>query len=167
MNTAQLSAWVHQNQKPLAVAGAVVVGGLGLMKARASKAAAAGGAGGAAPLGTAFAAGPAVAGTVPYDSTASDVYNALESQLTDLQNTLAAPPIPVPVAPTSNQDWVNQAVTEWAKAGKNPMDLQAALDQYTHGQAINSAQQTGIGWTISKFGAAPEGTQGVSRVVPA
>lgn len=100
MNTAAATQWFEQNKKTVAVAGAVVVGGFGLMKARKGKA------GGETPpartvgdMGPAGAAG--FAQSAPYDSSSSDVYNQLQPQIERLQQRLESP-IPVPVPPAAS-----------------------------------------------------------------
>jgi hypothetical protein len=102
VNSAQLSAWVAQNKVAvLGVAGAGAVG-LGL---QARKKKAAGDTGGIAK-DTALTSGAAVAGTVPYDSSASDAYNALMPaiqhlyDLYDQQQGDTGTPIPLPVQDT-------------------------------------------------------------------
>lgn len=100
---AQLNAWVEQNKKPLAIAGAAAVAGIGLLKARKNKAGAQGSPSPLTPLpaGTAFTAGPNLVGSVPgvYSSAGTDVYNALQGQLDKMQDQLNGPPIPVPAPP--------------------------------------------------------------------
>jgi hypothetical protein len=103
VNAGQLQAWFSQNQKPVlgvAAAGAV---GLGVLRARRAKAAAGGSPTGGSSAGTAFATGPAVAGTTtPYDSSVVDGYNALQDQLYALNDRLNTP-TPVPAAPKASK----------------------------------------------------------------
>jgi hypothetical protein len=106
VNAAQLQAWFAANQKPVlgvAAAGAV---GLGVLRARKRSAAGGGASGrGAVPAtaGTAFATGPAIAGTAtPYDSSVLDAYNGLQEQLDGITNRLTAP-LPVPEAPVASK----------------------------------------------------------------
>lgn len=100
-------AWLEQNKKTVAVVGAVGVGGLALAKR---------GGGGAdvtttgeeAAAGAGAAYGLSYAGGAAYDSTGSDVYNALQPQLEslgqkqsaleELLNKLNEKPAPTPVA---------------------------------------------------------------------
>lgn len=103
MNAAQLQAWLQQNQKAVfgvAAAGAV---GFGVLKRRKSAAAGGTAAPGASSAGTAFATGPAIAGTAtPYDSSVVDGYNALQDQLYALNDRLSTP-TPVPAAPKASR----------------------------------------------------------------
>lgn len=124
-------------------------------------------------------------GGTAYDSSSSDVYNALQpqleavgnavDQLRDLFQTVPVPgtpttPTPAP-APTysSNRDWLNAAIGGWTQQGEkyNARDIQAALSGYLGGTTTSTAQQYGINWAVSKYGAPPEGTAGVGPVVPA
>jgi hypothetical protein len=106
VNLADLTAKIQSNGKPLAVAGAVGVAGLALLKRKQ--------AGGDVSKGTAApAAGGSLAtpnGQVVYSSEASDVYNAIQPQLetigfglNKLLNDKSAPDadstIPVPADP--------------------------------------------------------------------
>jgi hypothetical protein len=104
VNAAALQAWLEQNKKPvLAVAGAGVVGLALLRKKKTAAAGGIGGGGAPASAGTAFATGPAIAGTAtPYDSSVSDVYNSLQGQLDSLNTKLTAP-IPTPAAPSASK----------------------------------------------------------------
>lgn len=169
MNTAQLSALFQQHKIPiLAGAGGVVV----LLGLRARKAGATSASSStpttASSSGTPVTYGPPQAFTgAAYDSSTSDVYNALEQQWEQWKSTQSPTPVPAVVTPTSNTDWINQAVKGWTDAGNNPIDLQAALTQYVQGQPINTAQESGIGWAIKNYGTAPQGTQGTSPIVKA
>lgn len=115
MNTAQLQAWFTANQKPIlgvAAAGAVV---LGVRRSRKKAAAAGGASSSGVPAGTAFATGPAIAGTTtPYDNSYVDGINSLQQQIYGITDKLAAP-VPVPAAPAaskmfapdpSNKNWI-------------------------------------------------------------
>ena len=113
MNLGQLTATIEKNKKPLAVAGAVGVAGLALMKRQQ--------AGGDVGTGTTGKASTTAAGSlatpngqVVYSSEASDVYNAIQPQLetigtaiNQLLNTKSTPdptatiPVPAPPKPTT------------------------------------------------------------------
>ncbi|MDO8107149.1 hypothetical protein Q6348_08060 [Isoptericola sp. b441] len=111
MNLAQLKASLARNKKPLAIAGAVGVAGLAWATSRRKS-------GGATSSGTSSAVSypsgsapspsyytPGSAGT--YDSTGTDVYNALQPQLQDIRDQLnqlnnpdpSTIPTPVPADP--------------------------------------------------------------------
>jgi hypothetical protein len=111
VNLNGLKAGFERNKKGLAVAGAVAVGGLALMQAR--KGGTAGPQAGQ-PGATAVPAripAPAsqqtasASGWAPYDSTASDVYNALQPMLERVSNQLDTQRSPIPLPPmASNLD---------------------------------------------------------------
>ena len=92
-------AWIAQHRVPLGVAGAVAVALLAYTRSRSKGAGAPAG----AAAGSAITAGGQTAGMSGggYDSTGSDVYNALEPMLEGLTNSLAAlsNSVPVPAAP--------------------------------------------------------------------
>lgn len=170
MNLSQLGATLG-NKRVLGAAGAVAVGGLALMQARKRDAGGSPAAGGmTAPLAT--GGKPTYGYPVSYagpDNSSSDVYNAIQPQIEYLQRLAekqAAVAVPVPTPPPmTNQEWLRRATTAWAQLGRNPIDIQAALGQYTAGQAINRHQADGVGWAVREFGAAPEGTSGTSPIV--
>jgi hypothetical protein len=96
VNAAQLQQWAQQNRKPLLITGAAVAGGLGLLTARKGKTA------GDPPLAETgmTANGATLTGTVPaYNSSSSDLYNAIQPQLENLQSIFDATKSPIPVAP--------------------------------------------------------------------
>ena len=169
MNAAKLKALFTKNRVALGALGVAAVAALA-WRARTST----GGDAGTAsdvyqPAGTATNPSYYTA-TGAYDSTATDIYNAIQPQLEELRE--IADRIPVPgkettpdTGITTNQSWLSSAIKGWADAGKNPLDIQAALTQYVNGQPVNVAQTAGINWAIKKYGAAPEGTTGVSKVV--
>lgn len=177
LNLAALKASFAKNKTPFAVAGVAVVGLLA-WRARTAKS----GATTAAPLAAGTTGYPA--STSPgstssgYSSTSSDVYSAIQpqleaigqtqAQLKDLLGQTQTPPIPVPAAPaapSTNQDWINSAISGWAGLGRNPIDIQAALSQYVQGQPVNQYQTPGIEWAVQKYGAAPQGVAGTSPTV--
>jgi hypothetical protein len=175
VNAGQLEAAFAKNKPAIIGAGVVGVVGFALYSRR-KDASVPDGAG----AGTAAAAYSAGMQTVPmsgaggvYDSSASDLFGAispqlesLQGQLTDLQGAKATPgTVPVP-KPSNNTAWMNAAVQGWTQQGKNALDIQAALSQYVAGRPVSSGQQAGINWAIKTYGAAPQGTKAVSRVVP-
>lgn len=103
MTGAELQAWFAANQKPVLGVAAAAAVGVGVLRAR-KRAATGGGTGGApATAGTAFASGPAIAGTAtPYDSSVLDVYNGLQDQIDGITTKLTAP-LPVPQAPVASK----------------------------------------------------------------
>jgi hypothetical protein len=98
MNLASLRATFTRNKMPLAAAGALLVVALAWRARTSAKINAAGTTPTAAAAGTS-ATGTTAAGGTSYDSTASDVYNAIQPQLEQLQQ--MASQIPVPGTPTS------------------------------------------------------------------
>jgi len=97
VNAGQLPAWFEANKKPVLGVAAAGVAGLALMRARKRTAGATAGGLSSPAVDTALATGPAIAGTVPYDSSAIDGYNDLQNQiykLTDQQQQQS--PVPVP-----------------------------------------------------------------------
>lgn len=106
MNAGQAAAWVKANQKPIAIAGAVGVAGLALLKKKA-------GGGTASVDATAASAGTWGTQAAPqgaaYDSTSSDVYNAISPQIEALARNQDAitsaleklKQIPTPAPPTT------------------------------------------------------------------
>lgn len=89
MNLADLTSKLEANKKPLAIAGAAGVAGLALMKRRQ----AGGDVGTATATGTTSAVRPgsslaAPNGQVVYSSTGSDVYNAVQPQLSTIGTAL-------------------------------------------------------------------------------
>jgi hypothetical protein len=101
VNLAGVRSALEQNKKPLAIAGAVAVGGLALVKSKGGAAEKSAG----APISVQSTGGQAAraAGGV-YDSSSSDVYNAIQpqlekfgAQLADLQNRYTNGQIPTPV----------------------------------------------------------------------
>jgi hypothetical protein len=118
VNPGQLSAWFAQNQKAVLGVGAAAVVGVGVMRARKKSAgAAAGGAGATPTAGTAFATGPAIAGTqTPYDSSVVDGYNDLQSQIYGLSDKLNAP-MPVPAAPIASTLFSPQGTGQYVHFG--------------------------------------------------
>lgn len=97
MNVGQVSAWVEQNK--VAVIGVAGAGAIALgLRARKGKGDVGGGGGTVAMDTTALAAGPAIAGTVPYNSSSTDAYNSLMpaiQKLYEMQET-ANTPAPLP-----------------------------------------------------------------------
>lgn len=106
MNTADLKAYVNAHKGPLGIAGALVVAGLALYARKRSALAKAGSPGGTTSSSTsgATSAGTysAYGQTVPYDSSATDVYNQLQPQIEALQQ--MSRNIPVSSAPTAASD---------------------------------------------------------------
>jgi hypothetical protein len=106
VNLNGVKAALEKNKKPLAIGGAVLVGGLGLLKARS------GGSGGS-PSSTSAGAAPRPSGAAvggyastgggAYDSSINDLYNALQTQVEGLNQGIESlrPPTPVPGAPVA------------------------------------------------------------------
>jgi hypothetical protein len=170
-----LRAGVLRNKVPIGAGGVAVVGLLAwrARTAKASSSAAPAAAAGTSAVPSSYSVGTQTAGATGYDSTASDVYNAIQPQLEQLRNLWSnnqSSPIPVPAAPaaaapSTNQDWINSAISGWAGLGRNPIDIQAALSQYVAGAPINQYQTPGIEWAVQKYGAAPQGVAGTSPTV--
>lgn len=105
MNLSNLQATLTRNKGPLAAAGALVVVVLALRARTNGKIAAAGTttptatAAGVSATPYAYSAGGQTSGASGYDSSASDVYNAIQPQLEQLQQLYSQ--IPVPGTPTS------------------------------------------------------------------
>ena len=171
MNVGDLTAKIQANKKPLAIAGAAGVAGLALMQRKK----AGGDVSASAPVaGSSTSSLASPNGQVVYSSEASDVYNALQPQLSTVSTGVAqlladksaaeaADAIPVP---GTNAEWIRQATTGWVREGNNAIDIQEALNAYTKGAPISKGTQSGINWTIKNYGAAPEGTNGISHIIP-
>lgn len=93
----------------------------------------------------------------------SNLLQGLEASLTTAAPTPTSTTTPI----TTNSAWINEAMQGWIDNGGQALDMQAALTQYTQGQAINTAQESGVNWAIHQYGTAPQGTTGVSPVVRA
>lgn len=102
MNLDQLRAGIERNKKGLAVAGVAGVAGLALMKrSKGGQPAAAGEDG--PTSGSQYGLAPMPTTGAAYDSTSSDIYNAIQPQLESLGQMLSKaqekPPIPVSAPP--------------------------------------------------------------------
>lgn len=95
MNLEQVKAAIERNKKPLAIAGAAAVAGLGVMKARSG-----GTASTPAARTAAKPSGVAVGGFAPStaDTSTTDAFSSITSSLSSLHDKLT-PPIPVPAPP--------------------------------------------------------------------
>lgn len=105
MNPDTIKAWLAKNKLAAGAAGVVIVGALAL-RSRATSA----GVGSATPaasvagLTPSYSSGAQLSPATGYNSTASDVYNAIQPQLESLQSLMNQQPSPIPVpaaAPTS------------------------------------------------------------------
>lgn len=173
MNLDQAQAWVAQNK--VVVLGAAGVGAIALgLRSRSAKNAGdtGGGAGGGgvaydtAGMATAFSSAPAIAGTAPYNSSASDAYNALEPLISKLyeQQEAANKPIPVPEQPKfgngyyrvtgsptiyhvddqGNRDWLS-----WTEA--NALGFSKDNNGNTQGLSLNLASKDDVRWKGTKL----------------
>ena len=161
---AALRAMLGRNKAGLGVAGAGIVAVLA-WRAHAAK----GTAPAAAPAAAALPAGVSQSAggyTDAYDSTASDVYNALQPQLEELSRLWDKTPTPIPVPaaptpakPTTNKAWLNQVTEGWVKQGPghNVVDIQHAVGTWLSGQQIKGKTQYGVNWAVAQYGAPPEG----------
>lgn len=166
----QLAAYFAAHRTAILGGGAAAVAGLALLRRKRAATVPAGATAGATVPGTIPAA--AVAGpTAGYDSSNYDVYSALQPELEQLRQTIgasaAAAPAPASSPLLNNTDWENTAIKGWSDFGQNPLDMQAALGQYLAGQPINTAQESGVGWAIHNYGAAPQIPAAVSPIVKA
>lgn len=99
-----LRAGVLRNKVPLGAGGVAVVGLLAWRARTAKASSSATPAAGTSPVPSSYSVGTQTAGATGYDSTASDVYNAIQPQLEQLSNLWSknqAIPIPVPAAPVA------------------------------------------------------------------
>jgi len=101
MNLGQLRGTIGRNKAVLGVAGAAIVAALA-WRSRSAKASAA--APGASTGLASYGAGYQTSAATGYDSTASDVYNAIQPQVENMQRAFeewqaATPPTPVPADP--------------------------------------------------------------------
>lgn len=90
MNLAAARAWAEQNKKTIAVIGAAGVGGLALVKRNAKGDGAASPAADPEGIGSNYGLAPLPATGAVYDSSASDVYNALQPGLESVGREQAA-----------------------------------------------------------------------------
>ncbi len=78
----------------------------------------------------------------------------------------SAPQLPGTVStPTSNRAWLSQAITTWVNEGGRAGDIQATLTSWLKGENLFEGQLGGVNWAIRRFGAPPDGTQGVSHLI--
>lgn len=163
MNLGQLTGWIQQNKKPLAIAGAVGVGGLALMQRGKSGGGDAGGGPmvDAAPTSGAGARYGLTTGGGAYDSTASDVYNAIAPQLEevrDLLNQQNKPPVPVVAPPkastmyaptgTGNYAWLSNGVSVEVQDDGSLFGMT--------GEQLKSIMSRDPNAKLSKWGSAPK-----------
>ncbi|MBN9327809.1 MAG: hypothetical protein BGO38_07900 [Cellulomonas sp. 73-145] len=163
MNLASLRAGLTKNKTPLMALGAVAVAGLAWRaRSQAKTPGSSGttystGAGSTSP--TPYSYAPTSGGT-SYDSTASDVYNAIQPELEQLQRLYSSVPVPgTPTTPAPSPSWTasetdprrQQIITDyqsqlgreptrsdvnwWDNSGKNLADIHALIGQSAEAQA--------------------------------
>lgn len=175
MNTGDLMAKLEANKKPLAIAGAAGVAGLALLQRKKAGGDVGGVSAGAAPVGAGTGSSlGSPGGQVVYSSEASDVYNAIQPQLSTIGNAMSqllaeksqpGADTAIPLAAQTNAQWLNQAEQGFVKNGGHARDARFLLTNYLNGADIKASDIGLVDWAVKNYGSAPEGTKGTSALV--
>jgi hypothetical protein len=147
-------AWAAAHK---AVAGAGALGAVGLgLYTRHKKAAA----GPAAQTGAGGSSSPTNMTLPTYDSTANDVYNAIESQL---QTVIDAQNAQKPATAIGNEAWRRQAFDALKNKGYDPLTVDNNLRAYLSGIALTGQGQVIIRDALGTIGLPPDAVQAPPR----